>query len=58
MFDISFWEIALVVIVALLVIGPERLPQVAQKVGQTIARIRRLWIKLKKDSLQKLDDET
>lgn len=33
MFDIGFWEISLIMVVALLVIGPERLPGVARKAG-------------------------
>jgi len=33
MFDIGFWELALIGVVALLVIGPERLPAVARTAG-------------------------
>ncbi len=33
MFDISFWELFLVFIVILLVIGPARLPQLARTIG-------------------------
>jgi sec-independent protein translocase protein TatB len=29
-FDVGFWELAVIMIVALLVIGPERLPRVAR----------------------------
>lgn len=37
MFDVGFWELVLVGVVALLVFGPERLPRVAREVA--------LWIK-------------
>ena len=41
MFDIGFSELLLVAFIALLVIGPERLPRVAYKAGQWIARIQK-----------------
>ncbi|HLP82573.1 MAG TPA: Sec-independent protein translocase protein TatB [Nitrosomonas sp.] len=40
MFDISFMEILVISIVALIVIGPERLPGVARTVGHLYARLR------------------
>lgn len=41
MFDIGFMEIALVGVVALVVIGPERLPGVARTVGKWVGSARR-----------------
>ena len=41
MFDISFWELVVVAIVALLVIGPERLPFFAREAGKWLGRFRR-----------------
>ena len=41
MFDIGFWELGLIGVVALLVIGPERLPGVARSAGMWIGRARR-----------------
>lgn len=41
MFDIGFWEIALILILALIVIGPEKLPQVARTVGHWVGRARK-----------------
>ncbi len=41
MFDIGFWELGLIGVVALLVIGPERLPGVARSAGMWIGRVRR-----------------
>jgi Tat protein translocase TatB subunit len=34
MFDVGFWELAVIFVVGLLVLGPERLPKVAQQLGQ------------------------
>jgi len=49
MFDIGFSEIFLVMLVALIVIGPERLPKVARSMGQWWGRIQRYLNKVKRD---------
>ncbi|MDH5570173.1 MAG: Sec-independent protein translocase protein TatB [Gammaproteobacteria bacterium] len=41
MFDVGFWEILLIMILALVVLGPERLPKAAQTVGYWIGKGRR-----------------
>ena len=41
MFDIGFWELGLIAVVALLVIGPERLPGVARTAGKWIGTAKR-----------------
>lgn len=64
MFDISFAELVVVGIVALIVIGPERLPAVARTVGYFLGRARRyvdqvkhdLHEEMELDSLKKLRD--
>jgi Tat protein translocase TatB subunit len=38
MFDVGFWELVVVFVLGLLVLGPERLPRVARSVGQWIAQ--------------------
>jgi len=43
MFEVGFSEIALIAIVALLVLGPERLPGVARTVGALVRRARNSW---------------
>lgn len=49
MFDAGIWEFLLVGIVALLVVGPERLPAVARKAGYWIGRARRFVNTVKAD---------
>lgn len=49
MFDIGFWEIAVIGVIALLVVGPERLPGVARNVGRWVGRIRRYVSHVKQD---------
>ena len=49
MFDIGFWEVALIGIVALVVVGPDRLPGMVRTAGQLIGRARRTMRELKYD---------
>jgi len=49
MFDLGFAEMVVIAIVALLVIGPERLPTVARKAGVYFARLRRFVTNVKAD---------
>lgn len=42
MFDIGFWELCLIAIVALLILGPERLPIAARTAGLWIGKARRM----------------
>ena len=41
MFDIGFWELGLIAVVGLLVIGPEQLPGVARTVGKWVGTAKR-----------------
>ena len=41
MFDVGFWEILLILVLALVVIGPERLPGAARKAGFYVGKARR-----------------
>ncbi|HEY3486430.1 MAG TPA: Sec-independent protein translocase protein TatB [Gammaproteobacteria bacterium] len=41
MFDVGFWELVTVGIVALLVFGPERLPKLAYEAGVWFTRLQR-----------------
>ncbi len=49
MFDIGFWELALIGVIALLVVGPERLPALARKVGLWVGRMRRYVAHVRED---------
>ena len=49
MFDIGFWELTIIGVVALLVIGPERLPKVARTAGMWLGRGRRFVAAVKSD---------
>ncbi|MBS0337723.1 MAG: Sec-independent protein translocase subunit TatB [Proteobacteria bacterium] len=49
MFDIGFSELVVIGLVALIVIGPERLPRVARTVGHLIGRLQRYVADVKSD---------
>jgi len=49
MFDIGFWELSIIAIVGLLVIGPDKLPGVARTVGKWVGRTRRFVNQVKDD---------
>ncbi len=49
MFDIAFSELLVIGIVALIVIGPERLPKLARTAGQWLGRLNRYVAQVKQD---------
>jgi sec-independent protein translocase protein TatB len=49
MFDIGFTELMVIGVVALLVIGPERLPKVARTTGQWLGKLNRYVSQVKQD---------
>lgn len=55
MFDISFSELLLIGVVALVVLGPERLPRVARTVGHMFGRAQRYMNEVKTDIQREID---
>jgi sec-independent protein translocase protein TatB len=55
MFDISFTEIMVIGIVALIVLGPERLPVVARTLGHLLGRGQRYVNQIKSDIKQEIE---
>jgi sec-independent protein translocase protein TatB len=55
MFDIGFWEIMVISILAMVVIGPERLPGVARTVGRWFGKTRRFIEGVKEDVSSEFD---
>jgi sec-independent protein translocase protein TatB len=57
MFDVGFWELTIIALVALIVIGPERLPKVARTAGLWLGRGRRFIASVKADIDQEIKAE-
>ena len=57
MFDIGFWEIIFILIIALLVVGPERLPRIARTAGLWVGKMRGFVASVKADIDQELASE-
>jgi len=55
MFDIGFSELFVIGVVALVVIGPERLPRVARTVGHLFGRMQRYVSQVKSDISREMD---
>jgi sec-independent protein translocase protein TatB len=55
MFDLGFSEIAVVAVVALVVLGPERLPKVARTAGHMFGRLQRYVANVKADIAREVD---
>ncbi|MGH8683507.1 MAG: Sec-independent protein translocase protein TatB [Burkholderiales bacterium] len=55
MFDIGFSELLVIAVVALLVIGPERLPKVARTAGHMFGRLQRYVNDVKADIQREME---
>jgi sec-independent protein translocase protein TatB len=49
MFDIGIWELALIGLLALIILGPQRLPEVARTAGKWVGRMRQFVASVKSD---------
>lgn len=57
MFDVSFWELCVVGVVALLVLGPEKLPKAARTAGRWIGKARRTFAEVQAEIEHELELE-
>ncbi|MGH8521031.1 MAG: Sec-independent protein translocase protein TatB [Gammaproteobacteria bacterium] len=57
MFDIGFWELCLVGVVALIVLGPEKLPRAARTAGLWLAKARRTLATVQEEVKRELELE-
>jgi sec-independent protein translocase protein TatB len=49
MFDFGFWEIAIIAVITLIVVGPERMPSLARKAGVYAGKLNKFVKKIKYD---------
>lgn len=57
MFDIGFWELAIIMIVGLVVIGPDKLPGIARSAGKWVGKARYFISSIKQDVQKELQAE-
>lgn len=56
MFGIGFTELIIIVVIALIVLGPERLPEVARQLGTFVRDLRRMYNNLRADLGPEFDE--
>jgi len=57
MFDIGFWELCLVGLISLLVIGPQQLPKIARIIGFWLGKINQLSTQVKEELKEEFHQE-
>ena len=57
MFDVGFWELCMVGLISLLVIGPERLPKAARIAGFWLGKSQRVIATVKQEIKQEFREE-
>lgn len=57
MFDVGFSELVMIFVVALIVLGPERLPKAARFVGLWVRKVRAQWYAVKSELENEIADD-
>jgi sec-independent protein translocase protein TatB len=57
MFDVGFWELLVIGVVGLLVVGPERLPEFARTIGRWVGQAQRMVRSVRADIERELETE-
>jgi len=57
MFDFGMWEIAIILVITLIVVGPEKMPGVARKAGLYVGKFRKFVSKIKNDINSEIEAE-
>ena len=57
MFDFGFWEFAIIAVITLIVVGPERMPSLARKAGIYAGKLNKLVKKIKYDIDEQIKDD-
>ncbi len=57
MFDVGFWEFALIGVITLIVVGPERMPAIARKAGLYAGKVKRFVAKVQDDINEEINTD-
>ncbi len=55
MFDVGFWELVLIFGLGLMILGPEKLPRIANQIGRWVGKARRTAGELRRQLERELD---
>ena len=55
MFDIGFWELLTIFVIGVVVVGPQKLPEVVKELYSFLGRIRRMYENAKNDLSRELE---
>lgn len=55
MFDIGFWELVTIGVIGIVVVGPDKLPEVVRSGVKTVRKVRRMFDDVKQDIERELD---
>jgi len=56
-FDFGFWEIAIIGIITLIVVGPEKMPALARKAGLYVGKFKKFVSKIQNDINNEIKSE-
>jgi len=57
MFDFGMWEIAVIFVITLVVVGPEKMPALARKAGLYVGKFKKFVSKIKDDINSEIEAE-
>ena len=57
MFDFGMWEIAVIFVITLILVGPEKMPALARKAGLYVGKFRKFVSKIKNDINSEIEAE-
>jgi len=57
MFDFGFWEIAIIGVIVLVVVGPDKMPALARKAGSYFGKATKFMNKVKREIKDELDTD-
>jgi sec-independent protein translocase protein TatB len=57
MFDFGFWEIAIIGIITLIVVGPEKMPALARKAGLYVGKFKKFVSKIQNKIINEIKTE-
>jgi len=55
MFDIGFWEFALIGVITLVIVGPEKMPEIARTAGKYMGKAKKFVTNIQTDISEELE---